>query len=55
MNSLKAFWIGVKDGWQQPIELSMGMSYDYERLNEVYDHGANLGQWLGRIFNLAAQ
>lgn len=47
-----AYKTGVIDGWESPIELSVGMSWpDAENyyLNEIYDHGVNLGQFIGRL------
>jgi hypothetical protein len=47
---LKAFWLGVKDGWAQPHDLSMGLTWDdRDDLNLSYDRGANVGQFLGRV------
>lgn len=43
----KAFWLGVKDGLESPYDLSMGMTWDDADKNEAYDHGVNVGQWLG--------
>lgn len=43
---IKAFLLGVKDGWNQPYELSSGMTYTEEARNDAYDMGVNLGQLL---------
>jgi hypothetical protein len=40
---------GVVDGLEEPYDLSCGMTYSDER-NEIYDRGANMGQWIGRIW-----
>ena len=44
---LKAFTTGVVDGWEQPYELTCGLTFvDNQTANEVYDHGVNLGQFM---------
>jgi len=43
------FWLGLNDGYNQPYDLTMGLSWDDNQdKNEAYDHGATLGQFLGR-------
>lgn len=44
---LRAFWIGIVDGYESPSCLSSGMTYPTYLLNNTYDHGANLGQLVG--------
>jgi hypothetical protein len=49
---IRAFWQGMKDGFNEPYDLSSGMTYeDRPQLNEVYDYGVNLGQFLRAGFN----
>lgn len=55
MKSIKAFWAGVKDGWRQCEDLTSGLTYDDQSLNEAYDHGANAGQCLGRLMKRGAK
>ncbi len=45
----KVFAIGVRDGFNQPHDLTSGMSYSSQEKNEAYDTGVNYGQWFGRI------
>lgn len=50
MKTIKAFWLGVKDGWAQPEDLTSGLTWDNnDALNEAYDRGANVGQFIGRL------
>lgn len=49
MATMRAFWTGLRDGVDQPYDLSMGMSYDDDRLQASYDYGANVGQRVGRL------
>lgn len=39
---------GLRDGWEQPFELTMGMSYPTDVLDDAYGHGCNTGQWIGQ-------
>jgi hypothetical protein len=50
MKTLRAWWLGVRDGWESPDDLSMGMTWpgDDPR-NEAYDRGVNAGQFVGRL------
>lgn len=51
---LKAFFLGVIDGWHQWHDLSSGMTWEVDHgENEAYDHGANLGQAAGRLVRLS--
>ncbi len=43
---LVAYARGVADGWRQPFELTVGMTYDDRSASEAYDFGVNLGQRL---------
>lgn len=51
LRKLKAFRAGVIDGWKQPHDLTSGLTYDLDSLNEIYDRGVNLGQWFGQLLN----
>lgn len=46
---LKAWWLGFSDGWGEPWDLTVGMTYRDERAQRAWDCGANAGQWFGRI------
>jgi hypothetical protein len=46
---IRVFWAGVRDGFEQPIDFSIGMTYADDTLNELYDRGVNLGQAIGRV------
>lgn len=39
-----AFHLGVRDGREQPYDLTSGMTYPSPTLNEAYDSGVNYGQ-----------
>lgn len=43
---MKAFLLGVVDGWREPLELSSGLTWDDQGLNEWYDRGVNVGQFV---------
>lgn len=44
---IRPFLLGVRDGWQQPFELSSGMTWDDDQgANEFYDCGVNVGQFI---------
>ena len=47
---IRAFFVGLFDGWSQPWILSTGMTYENLRRQAAWDYGANIGQALGRIF-----
>ena len=47
----KAFWLGFKDGWKSPYCLSSGLTWDNPTLNEWYDRGVNLGQFIRSPIN----
>ena len=49
METVKVWVLGFKDGWSQPHDLSMGITWDNQDLNETYDKGVNLGQWVGKL------
>jgi len=49
MNRLKAFWLGLCDGLQQPYDLTAGMTYDGLDLQFAWDWGANIGQFIGSL------
>jgi hypothetical protein len=40
----KAYEQGVRDGKDSPHELTSGMTWDDEAMNEAYDRGVNDGQ-----------
>lgn len=44
---LRAYLLGVKDAFEQGV-LNEGRTWSDERLNEAYDRGANLGEFLAR-------
>ena len=47
MHRIRPFLLGLRDGWRQPYELSMGITWDDDQdANEAYDRGANWGQRL---------
>jgi len=49
MRRIQAFLIGVKDGLDQPYELTMGITWVGNfALNNWYDRGVNLGQRIGK-------
>ncbi len=41
---LRGAWLGVKDGVESPDELTVGMTWENETQNELYDAGVNIGQ-----------
>lgn len=46
-NLIPAWWQGVRDGWEQPHELTSGITWDDDQdRNEAYDRGVNLGQFV---------
>jgi len=48
MHRIKAFALGLRDGWQQG-ELSFGLTFDGDSnsaRSQAYDRGATLGEWL---------
>ena len=49
MAHIKAYLQGVVDGFEQPYDLTMGMTWDDVALNETYDKGANMGQAIGQL------
>jgi hypothetical protein len=50
METLHAFWLGIKDGYDQPYDLTSGLTWGNNRsLNEIYDHGVNMGQRIGAL------
>lgn len=52
INRLRAWALGVRDGWRQPLDLSTSTNVDHlndDHLNDVQDsqdRGINLGQLL---------
>ena len=49
MRRIQAFLMGVKDGLDQPYELTMGITWVGNfALNNWYDRGVNLGQRIGK-------
>lgn len=50
--AFEAFERGLKDGAEQPHDLTSGMTYDDASLNEIYDEGVNIGQALARLQKL---
>jgi hypothetical protein len=48
MRLFKAIKTGLVDGFEQPYELTMGMTWeDSDTLNRAYDHSVNVGQSVG--------
>lgn len=46
---LRAYWLGVRDGFDQ-VQLSSGLTWDEDGdSNESYDRGANAGEALARL------
>ena len=46
---LLAFKLGFRDGRENPNDLSSGLTWeDDQGMNEAYDHGVNVGQFVGR-------
>lgn len=44
-----AFWLGFKDGLENPYDLTSGITWDNSRwISEAYDRGVNLGQWVAK-------
>lgn len=51
-----AWWIGFKDGWCQPDDITSGMTWESpadQHLNEIYDKGVNVGQLVGALLKHA--
>lgn len=54
---IKAWALGIRDGWAQPYDLSTSTNVDHLRHarkqdpQESQDRGINLGQWLRSPFN----
>jgi hypothetical protein len=47
MNRLRAWTLGIRDGWNQPIVLSTSTNVDHlGDVQESLDRGINLGQLL---------
>ena len=58
-NERKAFWLGVRDGFTQPYEVSSSPNVEYldNGVNEVYetlDRGINVGQFIRAGFRSEA-
>ena len=45
---VKAYYMGVRDGWEQPYDLTMGWTFEDRLVCEAYDRGVNFGQWAGK-------
>lgn len=55
-NHLKAWVLGIRDGWAQPHDLSSSTNVDHlwvsgSDVQYSLDAGANLGQWLRSPLN----
>jgi hypothetical protein len=52
---LLAYWLGFKDGFENPYDLAFGYTWPTRErgadLNVVYDNGVNFGQWIGKFFS----
>lgn len=47
---LKAYWLGLKDGFKDGQWFGMGKTWDDGNKNEAYDSGVNTGQRIARLF-----
>jgi hypothetical protein len=48
LSRLRAWWLGFRDGFENPECLSSGLSWRVDRgENEAYDRGVNFGQRVG--------
>jgi len=48
---MKIFWIGFKDGFSNPTDLTSGITFDDQRLSNTYDEGVNFGQRLRNLIS----
>lgn len=48
---LTAIANGFKDGYDQPGEFSMGLSYESQVRQLAYDLSSHVGQWVSRLSN----
>lgn len=55
---LRAYVLGIRDGWNQPFEVSTSYNVDHlyragdkKDVHNTHDAGINLGQWLRSPFN----
>lgn len=55
MRRYRAFRTGLHDGWDQPFDMSVGMTYANPGSQFFWDVGSIIGQFFGRIFNRRAQ
>ena len=46
---LKAISIGFRDGYDQPYEFNVGMTYRSTARQTAYDRASRVGQFIGRI------
>lgn len=46
---LKVYWLGFKDGFDQPLELDIGYTFPDLDLQDTYDAGTHLGQAIGKL------
>lgn len=46
---IKALSIGFRDGYDQPYEFNVGMTYENNATQVAYDLASRVGQLIGRI------
>ena len=51
INIVRAFRTGVRDGFDQPNQLSSGMTYREPMRQWAWDQGSLIGQRVGRLRN----
>lgn len=49
LNMYRAFRTGLVDGWESPYEMSVGMSYESDYRQWLWDQGSIWGQRARRI------
>jgi len=49
MRTTKILYTGIVDGWQNPQQLDVGMTYDCEKKQDYYDRAVNIAQ-VSRLF-----
>lgn len=50
MNELRAFWVGLRDGWRQPYELSTSSNMSHLVNQAVYVYGSD--EWVEQAWIL---